>query len=38
MDETTLEPIPDMSRIVGSIPKGVDPEAATDDDYKKAEE
>ena len=38
MDETTLEPIPDMSRIVGSIPKGVDPEAATDDDFKKAEE
>jgi hypothetical protein len=38
MDEKTLEPIPDMSRIVGSIPKGVDPEAATDDDFKKAEE
>jgi hypothetical protein len=38
MDETSLDPIPDMSRIVGSIPKGVDPEAATDDDFKKAEE
>jgi hypothetical protein len=38
MDETTLEPIPDMSRIIGSIPKGMDPEEATEKDFKKAEE
>lgn len=38
LDETTLEPIPDMSRIIGSIPKGMDPEAATEADFKKAEE
>ena len=38
LDETTLEPLPDMSRIIGSIPKGVDPEAATEADFKKAEE
>jgi hypothetical protein len=38
LDETTLEPIPDMSRIVGSIPKGMDPEEATEKDFKKAEE
>ena len=38
LDETTLEPIPDMSRIIGSIPKGMDPEAATEKDFKKAEE
>jgi hypothetical protein len=33
LDETTLEPIPDMSRIVGSIPKGMDPEEATEKDF-----
>jgi hypothetical protein len=38
LDETTLEPIPDMSRIVGSIPKGMDPEAAEEKDLKKTEE
>ena len=38
MDETTLEPIPDMSRIIGSIPKGMDPEEATEKDLTKAEE
>lgn len=38
LDETTLDPIPDMSRIIGSIPKGMDPEAATEADFKKAEE
>jgi hypothetical protein len=38
LDETTLEPIPDMSRIIGSIPKGMDPEEATEKDFKKAEE
>ena len=38
LDETTLEPIPDMSRIIGSIPNGMDPEAATEADFKKAEE
>ena len=38
LDETTLEPIPDMSRIIGSIPKGMDPEEATVKDFKKAEE
>ena len=36
LDETTLEPIPDMSRIVGSIPKGMDPEAATEADFTEA--
>ena len=38
MDQHTLDPIPDMSRIVGSIPKGMDPEAAEEKDMKKAEE
>ena len=38
LDETTLEPIPDRKRIIGSIPKGMDPEAATEADFKKAEE
>ena len=38
LDETTLNPIPDMDRIIGSIPKGMDPEAATEADFKKAEE
>ena len=38
LDETTLEPLPDMSRIVGSIPKGMDPEEADQKDFKKAEE
>jgi hypothetical protein len=38
LDETTLNPIPDMSRIVGSIPKGMDPEAAEEKDMKKTEE
>ena len=38
LEETTLEPIPNMSRIVGSIPKGMDPEAAEEKDMKKAEE
>lgn len=38
LDETTLEPIPNMSQIVGSIPKGMDPEAAEEKDMKKAEE
>ena len=38
LDETTLEPIPDMSRIVGSIPKGVDPEEAEEKDIKRTEE
>jgi hypothetical protein len=38
LDETTLEPIPDMSRIIGSIPKGMDPEEATEKDFKKTEE
>jgi hypothetical protein len=37
-DEDTLESIPDMSRIVGSIPKGVDREAATKADFTEAEE
>jgi hypothetical protein len=36
LDETTLEPIPDMSRIVGSIPKGMDPEEATEKDFTPA--
>ena len=36
LDETTLEPIPDMSRIVGSIPKGMDPESATEKDFTEA--
>ena len=36
LDETTLEPIPDMSRIIGSIPKGMDPEAATEADFTEA--
>ena len=38
LDETTLEPIPDMSRIVGSIPKGMDPEEAEEKDFKRTEE
>ena len=38
MDQHTLDPIPDMSQIVGSIPKGMDPEAAEEKDFKKAEE
>ena len=38
LDETTLDPIPDMSRIIGSIPKGMDPEEATVKDFKKTEE
>ena len=38
LDETTLEPIPDMSRIVGSIPKGEDPEEAEEKDIKRTEE
>ena len=38
LDETTLEPIPDMSRIVGSIPKGMDPEEAEEKDIKRTEE
>ena len=38
LDETTLEPIPDMSRIIGSIPKGVDPEEAEEKDFTAAEE
>ena len=38
LEETTLEPIPNMSRIIGSIPKGMDPEAAEEKDMKKAEE
>lgn len=37
-DEDTLESIPDMSRIVGSIPKGVDRETATKADYTETEE
>ena len=37
-DEDTLESIPDMSRIIGSIPKGVDRETATKKDYTEAEE
>jgi len=37
-DEDTLESIPDMSRIIGSIPKGVDREAATKADFTEAEE
>ena len=36
LDETTLEPIPDMSRIIGSIPKGMDPEEATEKDFTPA--
>lgn len=36
LDETTLEPIPDKSRIVGSIPKGMDPEEATEKDFTPA--
>ena len=38
LEETTLEPIPNMSQIVGSIPKGMDPGAAEEKDFKKAEE
>ena len=37
-DEDTLESIPDMTRIVGSIPKGVDRETATKEDYTEGEE
>ena len=37
MDEE-LNNIPHMDRIVGSIPKGMDPEAATEKDFKEAEE
>ena len=37
-DEDTLESIPDMDRIVGSIPKGVDRETATKEDYTEVEE
>ena len=37
-DEDTLESIPDMSRIVGSIPKGVDREAATKADFTETAE
>ena len=37
-DEDTLESIPDMDRIVGSIPKGVDRETATKEDYTETEE
>jgi hypothetical protein len=37
-DEDTLESIPDMSRKVGSIPKGVDRETATKADFTEAEE
>ena len=37
-DEDTLESIPDMTRIVGSIPKGVDRETATKADYTETEE
>ena len=38
LDETTLKPIPDMSKKVGSIPKGVDPEEAEEKDFTAAEE
>ena len=37
-DEDTLESIPDMSRIIGSIPKGMDREAATKADFTEAAE
>ena len=37
-DEDTLESFPDMDRIVGSIPKGVDRETATKEDYTEVEE
>lgn len=37
-DEDTLESIPDMSRIIGSIPKGVDRETATKKDFTEAAE
>jgi hypothetical protein len=36
LDEDTLDPIPDMSRIIGSIPKGKDPEEATEKDFTPA--
>ena len=37
-DEDTLESIPAMTRIVGTIPKGVDRETATKEDYTEVEE
>ena len=37
-DEDTLESIPDMSRIIGSIPKGMDRETATKKDFTEAAE
>jgi hypothetical protein len=38
LDEKSLEPKPDMRRIMGSIPKGVKPEDAEEKDFKEAEE
>ena len=38
LDETTLDPIPDMDRKIGTIPKEVDREKAQPSDFKEAEE
>ena len=38
LDEITLEPIPARGRIIGSIPKGMDPEEAEEKDMKRTEE
>ena len=38
LDETTLDPIPDMDRKIGTIPKEVDREKAQPSDFTEAEE
>ena len=38
LDETTLDPIPDMDRQIGTIPKEVDREKAQPSDFTEAEE
>ena len=38
LDETTLDPIPDMDRKIGTIPKGMDREKAQPADFTEAEE
>lgn len=38
LDETTLDPIPDMDRQIGTIPKGMDREKAQPSDFTEAEE
>ena len=38
LDETTLNPIPDMDRMIGTIPKEVDRKKATEADFTPSEE